>query len=79
MEKPRRRPLLALPLIVSAAVLLPARSVASAPPDPDRASCVERFNLAVDTPGEYQRLFHHDQLGRAVSYFARLNADECPF
>jgi hypothetical protein len=79
MENQRGRWLLALPLIVSGAVLLPARSAASAPPDPDRSSCVEQFNLAVGTPGEYQRIFHQDELGRAVSYFARLSEDECPF
>jgi hypothetical protein len=54
-------------------------TVVAAPPDPDSASCVERFNLAVGTPGEYQRVFHQDELGRAVSYFARLSEDERPF
>jgi hypothetical protein len=38
MEKPRTGRLLALPLIVSGAVLLPAQSAVSAPPDPDHAS-----------------------------------------
>jgi hypothetical protein len=66
-------------LIVSGAVLLPAQPAVSALPDPDHASCVEQFNLAVGTPGEYQRVFHRDELGRAVSYFARLSEDECPF
>ena len=44
----------------------------------DNASCVEKFNVAVGTPGEYQRVFHQDKLGRDVSFFARLGED-CPF
>ena len=44
----------------------------------DNASCVEKFNIAVGTPGEYQRVFHQDSLCRDVSYFARLGED-CPF
>jgi hypothetical protein len=44
----------------------------------DDASCVEKFNVAVGTPGEYQRVFHQDMLGRDVSFFARLG-EECPF
>jgi hypothetical protein len=44
----------------------------------DNASCVEKFNVAVGTPGEYQRVFHQDALGRDVSFFARLGED-CPF
>jgi len=79
MEKSRTRRLLAVPLIVSGAVLVPFQSAVSAPPDLDRASCVEQFNVAVGTPGEYQRVFHQVELGRAVSYFARLAEDECPF
>jgi hypothetical protein len=79
MEKPRARSLLTLPLIVSGALLLPATSASSAPPDSDLANCVEQFNLAVGTPGEYQRVFHQEELGRAVSYFARLSEEECPF
>ena len=70
---------LALPLIVSGLVLLPASAAWAAPPEPDRASCVEQFNLAVGTPGEYQSVFHQDELGRDVSFFARLSAGDCPF
>jgi hypothetical protein len=44
----------------------------------DNASCVEKFNVAVGTPGEYQRTFHQDRLGGDVSFFARLGED-CPF
>jgi len=80
MEAAQRwRRLAALPLIVSGVVLLlPASAAWAAPPEPDRASCVEQFNLAVGTPGEYQRVFHQDELGRDVSFFARLSED-CPF
>lgn len=70
---------LALPLIVSGLVLLQASAAWAAPPEPDRASCVEQFNLAVGTPGEYQSVFHQDELGRDVSFFARLSAEDCPF
>jgi hypothetical protein len=70
---------LALPLIVSGVVLLPASAAWAAPPEPDRASCVEQFNLAVGTPGEYQRVVHQDELGRDVSFFARLSGEDCPF
>jgi hypothetical protein len=66
-----------LPLV--AAVTLPATAASAAPPDPNRASCVEQFNLAVGTPGEYQRVFHQDALGRDVSHFARLSEEQCPF
>jgi hypothetical protein len=69
----------ALPLIVSGVVLLPASAAWAAPPEPDRTSCVEQFNLAVGTPGEYQRVFHQDELGRDVSFFARLSEEDCPF
>ena len=81
MEATRRwRRLAALPLIVSGVVLLlPASAARAAPPEPDRASCVEQFNLAVGTPGEYQRVFHQDELGRDVSFFARLSEEDCPF
>jgi len=65
---------------VSGGLLCGSASGATAqPPDPDKASCVEQFNLAVGTPGEYQRVFHQDALGRAVSFFARLPEEECPF
>jgi len=43
MEKPRTRRLLALPLIVSGAALLPTQSAVSTPQDPDRAGCVEHL------------------------------------
>jgi hypothetical protein len=56
-----------------------ATGAAAQPPDPDKASCVEQFNLAVGTPGEYQRVAHQDALGRDVSIFARLSEEECPF
>jgi hypothetical protein len=52
---------------------------AAGPPNPDCASCVEQFNIAVGTPGEYQRVFHQDKLGRDVSYFARIPKQDCPF
>ena len=80
METTQRwRRVAALPLIVSGAVLLSASTASAAPPEPDRASCVEQFNLAVGTPGEYQRVFHQEKLGRAVSFFARLSEEDCPF
>jgi hypothetical protein len=56
---------------------LPVASAAAAEPS-ENASCVEKFNIAVGTPGEYQRVFHQDELGRDVSFFARLGED-CPF
>lgn len=65
--------------LVVAAVLGGTAAALAAPPDPDRASCVEQFNLAVGTPGEYQRDAHQDALGRDVSYFARLSEQDCPF
>jgi hypothetical protein len=49
------------------------------PPNPDCASCVEQFNIAVGTPGEYQRVFHQGKLGRDVRYFARIPKQDCPF
>jgi len=71
---------LAAALLVGGGVLLGSTaSVAAQPPDPDKASCVEQFNLAVGTPGEYQRVFHQEALGRDVSYFARVPKEECPF
>ena len=76
----RRFGLPAAALLVCGGVLFgSATGVAAQPPDPDKASCVEQFNLAVGTPGEYQRVFHQDALGRAVSFFARLPEEECPF
>jgi hypothetical protein len=44
----------------------------------DKASCVAKFNVAVGTPGEFQRENHQEKLGRDVSFFARLG-EECPF
>jgi hypothetical protein len=73
------RRLVAVPLFVSGLMLLPATAASAAPPEPDRASCVEQFNLAVGTPGEYQSVFHQDELGRDVSFFARLSEEDCPF
>lgn len=71
---------LGVAVLVMGGVVCGSATIASAqPPDPDKASCVEQFNLAVGTPGEYQRVFHQDQLGRDVSYFARLSEQECPF
>ena len=80
METTQRwRRLVSLSFIASGVVLLPASVAGAAPPEPDRASCVEQFNLAVGTPGEYQRVFHQGELGRDVSFFARLSEEECPF
>jgi hypothetical protein len=71
---------LAVAGLVGGGVLLSTASgVAAQPPDPDRASCVEQFNLAVGTPGEYQRAVHQDALGRDVSAVARLSEADCPF
>jgi hypothetical protein len=66
-------------LFFAGAMVGSAEAASAAPPNPDKASCVEQFNLAVGTPGEYQRTAHQDQLGRDVSYFARLSEEECPF
>ena len=59
-------------------VSVPLGSSAAVAASSDNASCVEKFNVAVGTPGEYQRMFHQDMLGRNVSFFARLG-EECPF
>jgi hypothetical protein len=69
----------ALPLVVGAVIFGWATDASAQPPNPDRASCVEQFNLAVGTPGEYQRSAHQDKLGRDVSFFARLSDEACPF
>jgi hypothetical protein len=69
------------PVAVAALVIvgsLLGSSGAAAAASSDNASCVEKFNVAVGTPGEYQRVFHQDMLGRDVSFFARLGED-CPF
>jgi hypothetical protein len=68
--------LAAAPLVIVG--LLLASSSGAAAASSDNASCVEKFNVAVGTPGEYQRVFHQDELGRDVSFFARLGED-CPF
>jgi hypothetical protein len=62
---------------VVAGLLLVASSTAAAASS-DNASCVEKFNVVVGTPGEYQRVAHQDMLGRDVSFFARLG-ESCPF
>jgi len=73
----------ALTLLVvasAAAVAFPfAPHSAAVAASSDNASCVEKFNVAVGTPGEYQRVFHQDMLGRDVSFFARLSDTDCPF
>jgi len=68
--------LAAAPLVIAALLLGSSSSAVAAPSE--NASCVEKFNIAVGTPGEYQRVFHQDMLGRDVSFFARLG-EECPF
>ena len=73
-----RTAMLGLPLLVIGTVTV-GTAASAEPPDPDRASCVEQFNLAVGTPGEYQSVFHQDELGRDVSWFARLSEEDCPF
>lgn len=75
----RRWSLMGTVLVIIGVALLPSAPASAAPPDPDRASCVEQFNLAVGTPGEYQRVFHQGALGRDVNFFARLPKVECPF
>jgi Spy/CpxP family protein refolding chaperone len=80
MRRPSARVLVASALLVTASGLsLMAPAASAAPPDPDKASCVEQFNLAVGTPGEFQRVFHVDKLGRDVSFFARFPKATCPF
>jgi hypothetical protein len=68
--------LAAAPLVITALLLGSSSGAAAA--ISDNASCVEKFNVAVGTPGQYQRVFHQDKLGRDVSFFARLGED-CPF
>ena len=77
--------LLTVALIMAAmlvAMAMPAfllgSSSGAAAASSENASCVEKFNVAVGTPGEFQRVFHQDELGRDVSFFARLGED-CPF
>lgn len=65
--------LAAAPLVIVGLVLGSASGAAAAPAE--NASCVAKFNVAVGTPGEYQRVFHQDKLGRDVSFFARLGED----
>jgi hypothetical protein len=66
----------AAPLVIVGLLLGSSSGAAAA--SSDNASCVEKFNVAVGTPGDYQRVFHQDMLGRDVSFFARLDED-CPF
>jgi hypothetical protein len=73
----RRRHLSAAAPLVIASLLLGSSGVAAAASS-DTASCVEKFNVAVGTPGEYESVFHQDMLGRDVSFFARPGED-CPF
>ena len=73
----RRRHVFAPALLVIASLLLGSSGSASAASS-DHVSCVEKFNVAVGTPGEYESVFHQDMLGRDVSFFARLGED-CPF
>jgi hypothetical protein len=40
---------------------------ASAAPS-ENSSCVAKFNVAVGTPGEFQRENHQEKLGRDVSF-----------
>ena len=71
------KPLVAALVTVVGLTLVPSSQAAWAASD--HSSCVEKFNIAVGTPGEYQRVFHQEMLGRDVSFFARLSDDECPF
>jgi hypothetical protein len=67
-------------VVATAALPLASATAASAqPPNPDNASCVEQFNLAVGTPGEFERVAHQVALGRDVSFFARIPKEACPF
>jgi hypothetical protein len=68
--------LAAAPLVIMGFLLASSSGAAAA--SSENASCVEKFNVAVGTPGEYQRVFHQDKLGLDVSFFARLGED-CPF
>jgi hypothetical protein len=74
----RRRSLALLaigPMIVVG--LIAGSTVQASAAESENASCVEKFNVAVGTPGEFQRVFQR-KLGRDVSRFARLG-DDCPF
>ena len=74
-----KKRILVLLMVVALTVVMLAMSVAPAvAASSENASCVEKFNVAVGTPGEFQRVFHQEQLGRDVSDFARLG-EECPF
>jgi hypothetical protein len=78
-SRPHARPLTrfaAAPLVIAGLLLGSSSGAAAA--SSENASCVEEFNVAVGTPGEFQRVFHQDMLGRDVSFFARLG-DDCPF
>jgi len=63
------------PLVIVGFLLGSSSGAAAA--SSENASCVEKFNVAVGTPDEFQRVFHQDKLGRDVSFFARLG-EECP-
>jgi hypothetical protein len=58
--------------------LIAGSTVQASAAESENASCVEKFNVAVGTPGEFQRVFHQEKLGRDVSRFDRLG-DDCPF
>jgi hypothetical protein len=79
MQRRQVRRLATIPLLVAGTVLGWASGAPAEPPNPDNASCVEQFNLAVGTPGEFQRFAHQDMLGRDVSFFARVPKETCPF
>ena len=66
-------------LLAAAALCLGVIASGAFAASSDNASCVEKFNVAVGTPGEFQRVFHQEMLGRDVSFFARLSSEECPF
>jgi hypothetical protein len=68
---------LAMLFLLVVGAMLGSTAPASATPS-SNASCVAKFNVAVGTPGEFQRVFHQEKLGRDVSFFARLGED-CPF
>ena len=69
----------ALALLAAAALGLGAMASGASAASSDNASCVEKFNVAVGTPGEFQSVFHQAMLGRDVSFFARLSDEACPF
>lgn len=46
---------------------------------PTTPAAFEQLNLAVGTPGEYQRLAHREPLGPDVRYITRRPKEACPF